>query len=296
MTARAVLYAPSGTLRVWWRVAGFLLVFFAADQAVSAVAHRLPVPASFTGQLTIAFGSVLAAAALATWVMLRRVDDRAWSTAFLGKEAARPRLLGAGLALGAFGILLPSGLLVAAGWMRVAPAQTAAVSGAGPALFALQAAVLFLPQSLAEELLSRGYAFNAIREAAGPAAAIAVSSLVFGALHLGNPGADFRSFANVVVAGVWLGAIVVVTRSVYAAWMAHFAWNFAIAGVLHAPLSGIPFPTPAYALTADGPAWATGGRWGPEGSAFAALSMLAMTALLARRATGGAPRLEAAHG
>ena len=272
MTVREIFYAPTGTLRAWWRVGGFVLVFFAANYAFSGVGRRLPGASSFAGALTVSYVVVLAAALLATFVMLRRVDGRAWSTAGLGVAQAKPAVLGLGLAIGFLAILLPSGALLMVHWL----APAAPTLGTGTSLtFAAQIALLMLPQSLAEELISRGYAFTAIREGAGPVAAIAITSLIFGALHLGNPGADARSFGIVVLAGVWLGAIVVLTKSVYAAWMAHFAWNFAIVGLLHAKVSGIAFPAPEYTVVDAGPGWATGGSWGPEGSAFAALAMIA---------------------
>lgn len=272
MNARTIFYAPSGTLRAPWRIGGFLLVYLAARYAFFGLARGLPTPGGFVGNMTEAWVLLLAAVALATFIMLRRVDDRAWSTIGLGAAHATPPVLVLGVLAGGLGILIPSGALLAAHWLRSGPGVANAGSSLG---FGVSSALMFLPQSLSEELLSRGYAFAAIREAAGPGAALTISSLVFGALHLANPGADARSFAIVVIAGVWLGSIVVFTGSVYASWMAHFAWNAGIVSVLHAPVSGIAFPTPDYSVTSAGPTWATGGAWGPEASAFAVLAMLA---------------------
>jgi membrane protease YdiL (CAAX protease family) len=294
VNARAIFYAPSGTLRAPWRIGGFLLVFFAAKYALFAVAGGLPRPGSFIPNMMEAWIVLLASVLLATFIMLRRVDDRAWSTIGLGRANAAPSVMTLGLIVGALGILIPSGALLAAHWLQVAPPARADGSSLR---FGIGTALLFLPQSLSEELLSRGYAFSAVREAIGPVWALVLSSLVFGGLHLYNPGANARSFAIVVLAGVWLGSIVVLTRSVYAAWMAHFAWNAGIVSVLHAPVSGIPFPAPDYTIVSNGPEWATGGSWGPEGSVFAAIAMLASIYVVYRwtRARGiGAPEL--AHG
>jgi membrane protease YdiL (CAAX protease family) len=134
-------------------------------------------------------------------------------------------------------------------------------------------ALFFLPQSLAEEMALRGYIFAVVREALGPAAALFGTSVVFGLLHLGNPGASVQSTLLVVLAGLFLGSILLVTGSLYAAWMAHFAWNWAMAALLHTPVSGIPVRPPDYQLVDAGPDWATGGSWGPEGGAGAALGM-----------------------
>lgn len=277
MTAREIFYAPSGTLRAWWRVGGFILVYLAANYVFVGVARSLPLPMEMRRSMMTGWLVVLAAALFANVVMLRMVDGRSWSSIGLGADQARPRVMALGLAMGGLGILVPSGLLLAAHWLAPGPASDPVSTVAG---FTLRAAFLFLPQSLAEELISRGYGFAAIREGAGPVAAIAITSLIFGAQHWLNPGADLWSVGIVVIAGVWLGAIVVLTRSVYAAWMAHFAWNFAIVGILHAKVSGMAFPTPAYTVVDAGPSWATGGSWGPEGSALAALSVIASVGLL----------------
>jgi hypothetical protein len=55
--------------------------------------------------------------------------------------------------------------------------------------------------------------------------------------------------------------------------MAHLAWNWTMAAVLHVPVSGLSFATPGYRAVLDGPAWLTGGTWGPEGGIMAALIM-----------------------
>ncbi|MDE3055039.1 MAG: CPBP family intramembrane metalloprotease, partial [Gemmatimonadota bacterium] len=109
-------------------------------------------------------------------------------------------------------------------------------------------------------------------------------SLGFGLLHLANHGSGVEPITMVTLAGVFLGAIVLATGSLYAAWMAHFAWNWVMAVPLHSPVSGIPLATPNYQLLDAGPRWLTGGTWGPEGGVAAAAGIMAgLTYLYARR-------------
>jgi hypothetical protein len=129
----------------------------------------------------------------------------------------------------------------------------------------------------------RGYPFAVLRERFGVWPAIAATSVIFGLMHLGNPSVTARSIALVMLAGVFLGLVVVVTRSLWAAWVAHFAWNFTLAALLHTPVSGLPLARPDYQLLDAGPDWATGGSWGPEGGAGAALGMLASMGYLSWR-------------
>ena len=295
MTLRRLFYTPTGPLRAVWRFSLFLVLLIVAVLLLGRVAGAIARPETFAGRQFFGFSIMLAAVAFAQFVMLRLVEKRPWSEIGLGAAQAAPRFLGFGLALGGLGILLPSLGLMAAHWL--VPAAATAASGT-TALFAVQMVALILPQSLAEELVSRGYAFAAIREGAGPVVAVAVTSAAFGALHLLNPGVDAQSLASVVLAGVFLGMLVIVTGSVYAAWMAHFAWNFVIVAVLHAKVSGVAFPRPGYTLTETGPAWITGGAWGPEGGAAACAGMLAAIAALAwwRRGTNGTAALELSNG
>jgi hypothetical protein len=63
--------------------------------------------------------------------------------------------------------------------------------------------------------------------------------------------------------------------SLYAAWAAHAAWNWMMAVPFHLSVSGISLDAPDYRTVSTGPEWATGGAWGPEGGAAAAVGMLA---------------------
>jgi hypothetical protein len=144
--------------------------------------------------------------------------------------------------------------------------------------------IFLLPAALYEELTTRGYIFAVLRHAWGWRWALVTTSVVFGLLHLQNAGANARSLILVVLAGIFLGAVLLSTRSLYAAWMTHFAWNWTLAVVFHTAVSGYPLESPDYRYVDAGPDWATGGIWGPEGGAAGGLGMLgALGYLYARR-------------
>lgn len=201
--------------------------------------------------------------------MLRKVDHREWSFVWMDREAARLSMLVAGFVLGSLAVAAPAVLLLGAGQLEV----VAAADG-GWWSTALLAAVVLLPSAFAEELFARGYIFALVREAAGWKVALAGTSIGFGLLHVANPGANWQSLSVVVLAGFFLGSIVLVTGSLYAATLAHFAWNWFIAAVLHMPVSGIPVAgSPDYRVVETGPDWLTGGSWGPEGGIAAGLGL-----------------------
>jgi len=200
--------------------------------------------------------------------MLRRVEKLSWSTVGLGREAAAPALILRGTAYGALTIGIASLLLLAMHMMRIdrtAPGSWWADAGHSTA-------VLF-PAAFFEELFIRGYVFAVLRRAGGWRLALIATSVVFGLLHAWNPGADAESILAVTVAGFFLGAILLATRSLYAAGAAHFAWNWVMSGALHIAVSGIPSADPDYRMVETGPDWLTGGPWGPEGG-FAAVAVM----------------------
>ena len=281
MTRSRFLFAPSGALRAPWRITIFLVVSVVALAVVSALFQPLVSRlAAETGALG-AGSSVLALLALlvSTTVCVRLVDRRGWDAVWLGRRAARPALWVEGWTLGALAIGVPCLMLVALGQLRFSPAPPASWWAA-----AARVSWFLLPAALLEELLTRGYLFAVLSESLGWRPALAVTSLLFGLLHIPNNGATVESITMVTLAGVFLGAIVLATGSLYAAWMAHFAWNWAMAVPLHSPVSGFPLATPNYQLLDAGPRWLTGGAWGPEGGLAAAVGMMAgLTYLYARR-------------
>lgn len=286
MTARDFFYRSDGALRAPWRLAGFLVLLAVVLRVLSYAARPFVGGMSLLARQAVGFWVLLAALVIAHGIMLRWVDHAPWSAVGLGRSQASPGRLAAGLALGALCILVPSAGLLSVHWLRPVPA------GGDTAAWWSYAVVMlgfFLPQSLAEEMLFRGYLFTVLRDGMGWVAALLVSSALFAALHLGNPGVDAQAVLLVSLAGIFLGAIRVATDSLWAAWMAHFAWNWAMAAVLHTAVSGIVVPAPDYRVIDAGPDWATGGRWGPEGGVGAAVGMLVGLLILVawrrRRAT-----------
>lgn len=214
---------------------------------------------------------LLAAVVVASAVMLRRVEHRSWAFIGLGTSQARPPRFVIGFLAGLVGIVLPSLVLLAVGWLVTEPSR----APHGWAWAVLVGTLFFLPQSLAEEMLVRGYPFAVVRERFGTTAAIIGTSLIFSLLHGANPGVTWESLLLVFVAGIFLAAVLVLTDSLWAAWMTHFAWNWAMAVLLHTAVSGIPSDVfaPDYRMVDSGPDWATGGRWGPEGGLGALFGM-----------------------
>ena len=271
MNARALFIGADGRPYPAWRLLLFLLVFAVCGLVVTIALHPLLRGIDLlTGIAGIEEAYLtLLALILAHWITWKTFDRRSWSFVWLGPEAARPSRFAIGAALGGLPIGLVTLLLWSVGLLVLMPSPD------GPWItVALQTIVLLLPAALGEELLSRGYLFATMREWLGARWAVAVTSLAFGLLHLANPNVSGLSIVLVTLAGVYLAVVLLATRSMYAAWMAHFAWNWVMAGLLHVPVSGLSMARPDYQIVDAGPDWITGGAWGPEGGVGAAIGML----------------------
>jgi membrane protease YdiL (CAAX protease family) len=134
--------------------------------------------------------------------------------------------------------------------------------------------LVLMTGSLAEELMFRGYPFQRLVEAIGPAGAISVFSLLFGLVHILNPGSSLWGLVNTVVIGVVLAVAYLRTRALWFPWGIHFAWNATLGLLLGLPVSGIRLFNVFLRADATGPRWITGGTYGIEASLPGAVVVL----------------------
>ncbi|MEU7873674.1 CPBP family intramembrane glutamic endopeptidase [Dactylosporangium sp. NPDC049140] len=141
-----------------------------------------------------------------------------------------------------------------------------------------------------EEILFRGVIARMIAERFGGWAALIVSSLLFGAMHLINANATVQAaLAITLTGGLLFGVLYLATRSLWLTIGFHFAWNTVQAGVFGVSSSGEDAAHSLYRTTLTGADWLTGGTFGPEASVVTlvvitvpALILLAFTARTAR--------------
>jgi len=138
--------------------------------------------------------------------------------------------------------------------------------------------VLFIA-ALAEEALFRGYPLQTLTRARMAVIALLLTSVPFGMAHLSNPNAiPGATFANTVIAGIWLGVAYLRTRSLWFPLGLHWAWNWALGGVFGLPISGKNLVSNPLLHGVDvGPAWLTGGAYGIEGGVACTIALVVFT-------------------
>ncbi len=198
---------------------------------------------------------------LAYWLLVRWLERRKLDELALRKLVPHTA---AGLLLGAGLMLLVTGVLWLVGAYRVVGSHAGAPWVRGLLLMGV------LP-GVTEEIVSRGVLYRIVEDGMGSWTALAVSSLFFGFMHAMNPNATVWScIAIAIEAGLLLGLLYTVTRSLYACMGLHAGWNFLQGPVLGIPVSGFD-QQGLLVSTLSGPRWLSGGEFGAEASVVSVL-------------------------
>jgi membrane protease YdiL (CAAX protease family) len=267
-------FGPHG-LRAGWRVLLFVVFVWTAAFVVGT-----PIVASgLFDNMTAGFVVMLLAGLLASAAMLHWVDRRPVGALGFALEprAVAESLAGFGVGGGLLGLSVV--LLAVAGTARwvadagTVPEYAAALTGA---------LVWFAAAAAMEEVLFRGYPFQALVQGIGAWPAVLVSSLLFALAHLGNDHANWLGLTNIFLAGIMLAVAYLRTRSLWFATALHAGWNWVMSALLDFPVSGGRFDTPLYDARETGADWWTGGAFGPEAGLAATLAVVAGTWWLLR--------------
>jgi len=278
-------------LRSGWRlILHFLLLpttllMFSLPGALLLVLWPLTTLPSEDSQILVAEILTIVAFTFATWLARRLLDRRSFRS--LGFELNRHVLRDL-----AFGFVLPGilmgGIYVfesALGWLhfegwawQAAPAEVV-IRGLIVYLLA------FVLTGYGEELISRGYQLQNLATGLNLPLAVFISSAIFAALHLANPGASWASVLGILGAGYFLAYAWVRTGQLWLSMGLHIGWNVFEGVVFGFPVSGLNvFRLIQHQLA--GPALITGGDFGPEGG-LVVVPALAVGALLISLYTRG---------
>ncbi len=244
---------------LWVRAIGWIislifvimLVFGLSVEALGELLPKQPAP-QFVVQVTGACLVLMAYAVLVRFGEGRAPDELSLRAAPLGV------LTGVAIGLAMFAVVML--IMVTTGLYSFDYyGPRSAWHGAG---LAIQSAVV-------EEVLVRGVVLRILWRAFGPWVAFTISAVLFGAGHIGNPGATwFTTLCIALEAGVMLGAFYALTGRLWMSIGVHAGWNFTQGYLFGATVSGGNFGNSiANSVPLRGhPEWLTGGAFGPEAS------------------------------
>jgi uncharacterized protein len=146
------------------------------------------------------------------------------------------------------------------------------VEGFNPLSFLLPAIALAIKSGIFEELIFRGVLHRSVEAIFGSWAGILASSVVFGFIHLLNPGANLGGAIYISIeAGLLLSAAYLVTRRLWMCIGLHMGWNYSQSAIYSGVVSGAVGDPGLLKATIEGPEILTGGSFGMEESIFALL-------------------------
>jgi membrane protease YdiL (CAAX protease family) len=241
-----------------------LVVGFSATLGTLAAMVRLITPSGdltnslFYSELTKAIGTLLAA-----WVM-SRLEGRRLGEYGLPLGSGQGKFFLTGAMFGIAEISAVIGVLGAAGYYSFGSLE---VHGASLLKWAVFWAALFVIVGFFEEYAFRGYLQFALTKGFGFWPATIVTSLIFGVVHLANPGESWPGIVGVMAVGLFWCFTLRRTGALWFAFGMHAAFDFGETFLFSVPDSGVVFPGHlSSAAIHNGPAWLVGGTAGPEAS------------------------------
>ena len=275
-----------GRLRSGWRLLLFIFAFIAASLFITIVLRSIyagvagegpRVPHSdFVFEFIYRVG-LLAAALGAGYFCARLFEALPWRSLGLTLHAGWLRDLIVGCAIGIAALVVAVAIAMIGGGLKFSFSDAGATSISRSML---GSAVLLFVAALAEEAIFRGYPLQTLSRAKLALLGVLLTSVPFAGVHLYNPNlvSPRVTFVNTALAGVWLAAAYLRTRSLWLPQGIHWAWNWGMGWLFGLPVSGAKLATnPLLKADDAGPLWLTGGSYGLEGGAACTIAMALFT-------------------
>ena len=132
-----------------------------------------------------------------------------------------------------------------------------------------------------EELVTRGWLFPAVSAKSNIFIGILISSVLFGALHLFNPGVTVLSIVNIILDGIFACFLMLKYDNMWVLAGMHGAWNFVQGNIYGIQVSGQGASTSILNYSSQSSVYLlSGGAFGAEGSIFSSIVLIGCTAYL----------------
>ena len=269
--ASTLFLGPEG-LRPGWGFAFYLISFYVLQKFVVQLAWARNLGSSGLWSMMLEeFGNLVIALVLA--VILARVEGRPWKVFGLPVKQAFGRQFWIGALWGFTGISL---LMFALYGLHAFAFGQIMLHGSRLLRFALFWAVMFLLVGLFEEFLLRGYTQFTLARGIGFWPAAVVMSCLFGLIHRGNEGEQWRGLLAAAFIGFFFCLTLRRTGNLWFAVGFHALWDWGETFFYSVPDSGEVWPGHLLHSSLQGAPWLSGGSVGPEGSVlcFVVVAML----------------------
>ncbi|OMI36965.1 CPBP family intramembrane glutamic endopeptidase [Streptomyces sparsogenes] len=266
-------------MKLVWQILAVVTVSAVGGQSASAVQDN-PWLSLLLGGLT-----AVLAVFVYRWVVGRTEGRPVTELAREGARRSLYRATGIGVAL--FGCVIAN----------IALLGDYDVHGFGSLTGAIGLVGFMAAAAVTEELMFRGLLFRLVERGLGTYAALALSGVLFGAMHLFNKHATLLGAVAIAIeAGGMLAAAYAADRSLWLPIGLHFGWNFAESGIFGTEVSGNGATHGLLDASTSGATLITGGEFGPEASLYSILFCVLATIVflrLARRRGNLVPRRRA---
>ena len=267
----SIYFGPNG-LRAGWRLLVFFAVLSVSVLIVGLLRNlspdRVPIGHIFEvfDPAHVMFGELVGFIGylLASWVMALIEGRRIADYGLPARQTAWIRVC-AGAAGGFAAISL---LLVALRLTGTFHFGAIGLNGAAVWRYGIMWALAFLCVGLQEEFGARGYVLFTLTTGVGFWPAALLTSFLFGAVHLMNPGESVIGVTSAGMIGFFFCVLLRKTGDLWAPIGFHAAWDWGQTYFYGVPDSGLVAPGHLFGAEFAGPRWLTGGSAGPEASVF----------------------------
>lgn len=243
-------------------VVSFLFIYV-LSQSIGSLSSLMPV------KYLLIFLAALAI--LGLYALAVRIFKKEWPSDLFVTKALLETVKGLALGFGYFVVLI--GIMAIFG---VYSASFAAVDWKDIVL----AFIFYFLIACGEEVIFRGILFRMIDERFNTCAALVVSALVFGFIHLVSPNSSiWSSVAISIESGLLLGAAYKYSGTLWFPIGIHWAWNFTQGNVFGCSVSGHSEDPSILNPVIEGHDLITGGMFGPEASVISVLLGLILSVI-----------------
>jgi hypothetical protein len=273
MTLRDVFINNKHQFRAGWRIGAYVATLFVLFIPFAFLMTYVSNTFKESPLIKDAINTAIAAwvVGLTAYLLLRFLDKRRFVSMGLLINGRAVKDLAWGIFLGFLMLSAAVGLMWILGYEEISLSpdiNTILLGFLGNIL-------LFTAVGFNEEILFRGYIFQAFIEGSNKWIPLITLSVLFGFAHFFNPNFSWFGFANIVLAGVLLSLAYIQTKSLWLPIGIHIGWNFTQGYIWGLPVSGTTVIMPLTISQETGPDLITGGAFGPEGGAACTIVCLA---------------------